>query len=338
MNILRPPALKAGDAIGVFSPSNPATQFAPKRTARAVAFLMNQGFEVVMGELSGKHDHYRSGTIKARADELNALIRDPQVRCIISSIGGSNSNSLLPYIDYEALIQDPKIFCGYSDVTAIHSAIGVKTGLITFYGPALTASFGELEPLLLQTWQAFLDVVSERTHAPLTPPNPSHWTEEYLEWETQSRPKRLIPNRLHTVTHGQHTGRLVGGNLNALNGVWGTPYAPDIARGDILLIEDSLKDAATMERIFARLHNSGALARVGGIILGKHEGFDDCNTLRSPLDILLEVMGGSPSFPMLADYDCAHTHPMITLPLGARVTLDATAQHVTIEDACVTGL
>ncbi len=335
MSIIKPPALEPGDTIGVFSPSSPATHFAPKRTARAVAFLKNQGFRVCMGELSGECDFWRSGSIQDRANELNALIRNPDVRCIISSIGGTNSNSLLPYIDYDALRADPKIFCGYSDVTALHAAIANNTGLITFYGPALTASFGEFEPLVSQTLQAFLDVVTTRTTYPFTLPNPTHWTEERIDWETQDRAKSLTQNTLITVTPGQHTGRLIGGNLNTLGGVWGTPYAPDIRSGDILLIEDSLKDAAVMERLFSRLLLAGTFEKIGGLILGKHEGFDDCGSARTPLDILLEVMRGKPTFPMLAEYDCAHTHPMITLPLGAQIKLDATAQHIIIEEACV---
>ncbi|HAS3151713.1 TPA: LD-carboxypeptidase, partial [Vibrio cholerae] len=98
--------------------------------------------------LTGKSDYYRSGSIRERAEELNQLIRDPNVRCIMSTIGGNNSNSLLPYIDYEALRNDPKIIIGYSDVTALLLGIYAQTGLITFYGPALVASFGEYPPLV----------------------------------------------------------------------------------------------------------------------------------------------------------------------------------------------
>ncbi|MFA0349917.1 LD-carboxypeptidase, partial [Vibrio sp. 10N.222.55.C6] len=93
--------------------------------------------------LTGESEGYRSGSIQARAEELNQLIRDPDVRCIMSTIGGNNSNSLLSYIDYDALRDDPKIIVGYSDATALLLGIYAKTGLVTFYGPALVASFGE---------------------------------------------------------------------------------------------------------------------------------------------------------------------------------------------------
>ncbi|WP_042649147.1 LD-carboxypeptidase, partial [Aeromonas media] len=137
MTLLKPPGLRPGDTIGFFSPSSAATAWAPNRFARAKAYLAAQSFELKAGSLTGERDHWRSGSIAARAEELNALIRDPEVRAIMSVIGGSNSNALLPYLDYEALKRDPKIIIGYSDVTALLLGIHARTGLVTFYGPAL---------------------------------------------------------------------------------------------------------------------------------------------------------------------------------------------------------
>lgn len=158
MTILKPPGLKPGDTIGFFSPSSAATAWAPNRFARAGAFLEGQGFRLKAGSLTGQRDHWRSGSIAARAAELNALIRDPEVRCIMSVIGGSNSNSLLPYLDFDALMRDPKIIIGYSDVTALLLGIHARTGLVTFYGPALVASFGELSPLVDETLAGFRQI------------------------------------------------------------------------------------------------------------------------------------------------------------------------------------
>lgn len=126
-----------------FSASSPVTATAPNRFARAQEFLQSRGFKLQAGNLTLKSDFYRSGTIEERAEEFNQLLRDPNVRCVMSTIGGMNSNALLPYIDYEAIKADPKIIIGYSDTTALLLGIYAKTGLITFYGPALVASFGE---------------------------------------------------------------------------------------------------------------------------------------------------------------------------------------------------
>ena len=122
---------------------------------------------------------------------------------------------------------------------------------------------------------------------------------------------------------GKAQGRLIGGNLNTMEGFFGTPYMPQIQDGDILLIEDSLKNAMTIERSFSLLNLAGVFDQVGGIILGKHEKFDNNGTGRKPYEILLEVLGNK-NIPILADFDSCHTHPMLTLPIGCEVELNAT--------------
>jgi muramoyltetrapeptide carboxypeptidase len=134
--------------IGVFSPSSPVSINALSRYNRAKAFLKQRDINIIEGGLTGKSDIYRSGTPKERAEELNELLRNPNVHIIMSTIGGTNSNSMLPYIDYEAFQNNPKIVIGYSDATAILLALYAKTGITTFYGPTLVPSFGEFEPLV----------------------------------------------------------------------------------------------------------------------------------------------------------------------------------------------
>ncbi len=324
-----PRKLRSGDAIAVFSPSSPATATAPTRYQRGRAYLEEKGLRFIEGERTGKRDFYRSGSIAERAQELNALIRNPEVRCIMAAIGGMNSNSLLPYLDYEALMRDPKIIVGYSDVTALLLGVYARTGLTTYYGPAVVASFGELPPWVDWTWSAFADVAMGMARPPHALPVPDQWTEEFIDWETQSRAKRGVANEMRTLHGGRVRGRLIGGNLNTMQGIWGTPYMPKIREGDVLLIEDSLKDAADVERSFSLLKLSGVFERIGGLILGKHELFDDLGSGRRPWEILMEVMGNV-DFPVLAQFDCCHTHPMLTLPIGCEVELDADAQTLTL--------
>lgn len=313
-------ALKVGDKIGFFSPSSPATHFAPQRFQRAKTYLHAKGFELVAGALTGSSDHYRSGSIQQRANELNSLIRDPQVRCIMATIGGNNSNSLLPYIDYQALKADPKIIIGYSDVTALLLGIYAKTGLITFYGPALVASFGEFPPLVEHTFNALTDILC-RPSTSHTYTMPTTWTDTMVNWESQTEAKPVYDNQWHFYGEGHLTGRLIGGNLNTIAGVWGSPYMPRIRPGDILFIEDSLKHIANVERSFAHLKVCGIFDQIAGIVLGKHEGFNDASTGRTPFDVLLEVLNGQ-TIPIVDGFDCCHTHPMLTLPLGVQVNID----------------
>ncbi len=321
--------LKKGDYIGIFSPSSPITYSCPKRFERAKKYLQDKGFKIVEGNLTGKYDFYRAGSIKERAEELNNLIRDPEVKCIMSTIGGMNSNSLLPYIDYEAFKKNPKIIIGYSDVTAILLAIYEQTGISTYYGPALVASFGELSPFVDSTYRYFKEITMDEIKIPYVFEIPQYWTDEYVNWETQDRGKEERENKWITIYEGVARGRVIGGNLNTMQGIWGSKYMPEIKDGDILFIEDSLKDAATIERSFSFLKVNGVFDRISGIILGKHELFDDLKTGRKPYEILLEVLGDK-RLPFIADFDCCHTHPMFTLPIGCEIELDARNKKVSI--------
>ncbi len=321
--------LKEGDKIGIYSPSSPITNTSPKRTERAIRFLQDKGFEVIKGSLTGKRDFYRSGTIQERAEELNELIRNPEVRCIMSTIGGTNSNAILPYIDYEAFKKDPKIMIGYSDATAVLLAIYTQTDIPTFYGPALVPSFGEFEPFVDYTYDSFYQMLVKKQSIPYSIPTPPFWSDEPVNWEEKTKEKDKRNNSWKTVVDGNAAGRLIGGNLNAMYGFWGSPYMPAIREGDILFIEDTMKTASVVEKNFNLLKVNGVFDRVAGIILGKHELFEDEGTGLSPSDILLETLGES-SIPILADFDCCHTQPMLTMPIGRKVRLDATNKKVDI--------
>ncbi len=337
------PHLRSGETIGIFSPSSAVTAWSPRRTERGIRFLEAKGFKVRAGSLTGAQDFWRSGSAEARADELNALLRDPDVRCVMSTIGGSNSNALLPFLDYDAVRRDPKPVVGYSDVTAILFGLYAQTGIGTFYGPALSASFGELAPLVEETWASFADIVMGRAERPYEYVRPAEWTDEWLNWEEQDRPKRMNPNGWLTLRPGRACGRLLAGNLNTLHGIWGTPWMPEIRSGDILLLEDSMKSAAEVERSFTHLALAGVFDRIGGLVLGKHELFDDQKSGKKAFEILHEVLlnhakarasagafGTFRDFPVLAEFDCCHTHPMLTAPIGAEVELDATAQRLVL--------
>jgi len=323
--------LKIGDTIGIFSPSTPITSTSKNRYNRSKKFLEDKGFKILEGNLTGKNDFYRSGSILQRAEELNELIRNPEVRCIMSTIGGMNSNSLLPYIDYDAFMRDPKVIIGYSDVTAILFAIYSKTGISTFYGPAIVASFGELEPFNEMTYQYFLEIMVENTIGNHEYIMPEVWTDEFIDWESQSRSKKKVNNNWLTRKDGKAEGRLIIGNLSTMSGIWGSQYMPEIVEGDILFIEDSLKNAATVERLFSLLKLNGVFDKISGLILGKHELFNDSDTGRQPYEILEEVLGDH-NIPFLAEVDCCHTHPMFTMPIGKNIIMDATNKIIVLND------
>lgn len=319
--------LKKGDKIGIFSPSAPAVVTATLRYQRAKAFMEEKGFVIIEGELTGQSEVYRSGTPKARAEELNKLLRNPDIKMIMSTIGGTNSNSLLPYIDYEAFKNNPKLVVGYSDATAVLLALFAKTGITTYYGPALIPSFGEFEPLVNYTYHYFKQYFMEGTKLPYEVPMPPVWSDEAVNWLEKTTEKKLYKNEWITGQEGTVEGRLIGGNLNAMYGFLGSPYFPPIEHGDILLIEDCMKDAAIVEKNFAMLKLHGIFDKVAGIILGKHEGYNDLGTGKQPLDLLIEQLDGI-DIPVLADFDTCHTHPMHPIAIGKKVKLDANAKKV----------
>lgn len=325
-------ALGHDPGIGVFSSSSPVSAAVPVRYDRGKEYLESKGFRVVDGKLCGKADYYRSGSILERADEFNELLYNDDVQVLMASIGGNNTNSILPYIDYCYLAAHPKIIIGYSDTTALLLAIHAKTGLVTFYGPALASSFGEFPPFVDMTYDCFADICLSKSQIPYEYNMPAVWTDEFIDWNAQDRGKKACPNEWLTVIPGECTGRLIGGNLNTMEGFFGTEYMPEVNDGDILLIEDSLKDASTIERSFSLMRLAGVFDKVGGIILGKHEQFNDQGTGKKPYEILLEILDGR-QVPLLAGFDCCHTHPMFTMPIGCRVSLDATGKKVKLLEA-----
>ncbi|WP_342512503.1 S66 peptidase family protein [Sporosarcina sp. FSL K6-1522] len=319
--------LEKGDTIGIFTPSSPATVTSLQRFERAKSFLESKGFVIVEGKLTGQSDVYRSGSPKARAEELNELLRAPNIKMIMSTIGGTNSNSMLPYIDYEAFKQNPKLVVGYSDATAVLLALYAKTGISTYYGPSLIPSFGEFEPLVNDTYQYFEQYFMQETELPYEVPMPPFWSDEPVNWLEKTTEKTLVNNAWVTGHSGIAEGRLIGGNVNSMYGFIGSPYFPPIERGDILLIEDCMKNASIVEKNFAMLKMQGFFDKVSGIILGKHELYDDLGTGKQPLDLLIEQLDGM-VIPILADFDTCHTHPMHPLAIGKQVKLDAGAKKV----------
>lgn len=320
--------LQKGDKIGIFSPSSPASVYAEQRYKRGKTVLEQEGFTVIEGRLTGQSEVYRSGSPKERAEELNELLRDPSIKMIMAMIGGTNSNSLLPYIDYTAFKQNPKFVVGYSDATAVILALYAKTGITTFYGPSLVASFGEFEPLVNNTFHYFKKYFCEKPTIPYEIEMPNYWSDESINWLEYTKEKTLYDNEWIGINEDVVEGRLIGGNNNAMYGFIGTSYFPQIKKGDILLIEDTMKNPAIVEKNMAMLKLHGVFDKVSGIILGKHELYDDLGTGRKPLHILLEQLDGL-RIPILADFDSCHTHPMIPLAIGKKVRLDTKRKKVT---------
>ncbi len=331
----QPPTLRAGDTIGIITPSFPAPVRFPERYARGIEQLKRMGFLVREGRCTHRSEGYRSASIRERAEEFNELLRDDDVKAIISTIGGTNSNSLLPYIDYGALRHHPKIIMGYSDVTALLLACYTETGVTTFYGPAIVPSFGEYETMFADGERYVREVLCLERTAPYSLDVPGEWTEEMIDWSTQDREENFRPNDgWLTLREGQARGKLIGGNMNTMTGFLKSDYFPDMD-GAILFLEDSFKTMADEERSLSMLKLAGVFNQINGLIIGKHEHFDAAGAPFTFEELLLEVLGDV-DFPILTNVDIGHTFPSHVFPIGIDGELDATSGTITFLEDGVT--
>jgi muramoyltetrapeptide carboxypeptidase len=301
----------------------PAPAGAPRRFERGIDQVERLGFEVrVATNARGSRGH-RSGTIEERVADLHELFGDPDVRAILCAIGGFNSNSLLEELDYELIRANPKVFVGYSDVTALHAGIWSQTGLAVCLGPSLMVQFAEFDGVDPYTWEAW-----ERTLMRAEPPgglDPAEaWTDQFLAWdEADTRRRERRPNSgLRTVRQGESEGPVVAGNLTTLLTLAGTRFWPELEGALLCLEDDHNADVAILDRMLTQLRQLGAFEQVSGLALGRFTTASELGP-ESPLDeVILEATRGS-RFPIAVDLDFGHTDPMFCLPWGVRARLEA---------------
>jgi muramoyltetrapeptide carboxypeptidase len=341
--LITPPSLREGDRVGVFTPSWPAHLLFPEKYQYGLAALRRLGFDVVEGEVTraGISQGYRTASPRDRADEFMRLVRDPGIRALIATMGGLNSASLIPYLDFDEIRAHPKVICGYSDVTALHLAILAFSGVRTFYGPTVVNSFGEWPDVLEETRTSFLEAVSEPQTAPRSLKPPTRWSHHFRDaltdaWRTQEREYQPNPG-WRALRRGHASGQAIVANLETLLTAAGTPYFPDLT-GRILIVEDWNGSLGFEERAFRQLERMGAFDAIAGLVVGKPERFDQHGAPFTFDELVLEIVGSQRSFPIVTNFDCGHTHPMLTIAEMTRVTLivgKGFDSQVVVEDAMV---
>lgn len=235
-----PQALQPRDTIAFISPSSRLNRLFPGRVYRGKAALENLGYKVKIffNDFEPKTHHEM---VLLRCAEIHNAFLDTEVKAIICTIGGISSNELLRYLDYDLIKANPKIFCGYSDITLLHHAIFTQTGLHTFYGPAVIPTFGEFPKPLSFSLDHFQKVLqtAEKPVGPL--PRSIEWTEEFRDWMdgTDSiRPRHLMPTTgWEWLRPGKATGRISGGCLPSLCQTLGSKFRPGY-HGRILFLEN----------------------------------------------------------------------------------------------------
>jgi len=326
-----PRRLERGDFVGVVSPSSPVAAGTPRRFERGVAELERRGFRVRVGSHARSKTGWTAGSPEDRAADLNAMFADPEVRAIVCTIGGYNANQLLELLDYDLIAANPKVFVGYSDITALHGAIHACTGLATMLGPALLPQFGEFGGVDEYTWDAF-ERVTMRAEPAGVFRRPELWYPEVLRWDEQDdrarTPEPAAPWR--TVRAGRADGHIVAGNVNTLLLLNGTPWSPSLD-GALLCLEDDDEYGKPwmVERQLFQLRQLGAFERAAGLAYGRIHPESKFESEAWIDEILLRATAGT-DVPVAAGLDFSHTSPLLTLPWGVRARLDA-SDEVTLE-------
>jgi muramoyltetrapeptide carboxypeptidase len=311
--LIKPPRIRPGDTVGLVSPATAA--FETEGTKIWVDALESLGLEVMLGEHYFDRHGYFAGDDQARADDINAFFREPSVRMIFAR-GGWGSPRILPLLDYDMIRQNPKVLLGYSDATALITAVHVKTGLVTFHGPS---------PLHLFSAEHFRRVIMNGEAYRLE--NPAFLTENTLV-QTE--------NRIRTITSGTATGPMLGGNLSLLTAVTGSGYLPDFD-GAILFIEDVDEAVYRVDRMMTELALSGVLDRIRGFVFGRCTecgpggGFGSL-TMEEMIAEHIKPLG----IPAFAGTMIGHIDAQFTIPLGIEVTIDADAGTIELLEPGVT--
>jgi muramoyltetrapeptide carboxypeptidase len=311
---LKPRRLAPGDTVGMVLPATLAFEASTLDAGREQ--LEALGFRVKPGAHVRARHGYFAGTDRERAADLVDLFADDEVQGIICFSGGWGSPRLLPFLDFERIRRHPKVFVGFSDITALLNAIHQETGLVTFHGPMAGSN--------LRPWTVEQLRRAVQSTAPLgTFANPPKEEDELI-----NRAYRPVALR-----GGKARGRLVGGNLTLLTSLMGTPWEVDTA-GAILLLEDTDEALYRIDRMLTQLALGGKLDGVAGVVFGF---CSDCPadgpsfSLEEILRDRLEPLG----VPVLQGLAFGHIPKMLTLPIGLPATLDADAGTLTFDEAAV---
>jgi muramoyltetrapeptide carboxypeptidase LdcA involved in peptidoglycan recycling len=335
--MIKAPHLRPGDTVGIVSPSWGGAGAFPHRTALGVKHLHSVGLTVKIGRHALNQSGAVSDTPENRASDIHDMFLDPQVKAIVSAIGGDHAYQLLPLLDFELIQKHPKIFMGYSDTSVLNIAIWKETGLVTFNGPALLTDFAEQPKMYPYTERYMFKTLSDPEPIGVIGPSP-WWTEEFLDWETKmdlERPRETQPSNGWTwLKGGLAEGVLIGGCLESLEHLRNTRYWPDW-EGAIFFFETSegVPPPDTVDRYLSDYEKMGVLQKLHGMLVGRPYHYTD--EANQELHDVILARTASYSFPIVTEMDFGHTAPQFTLPIGLQARIDSDGQRFEILEAAV---
>ncbi len=292
----RPRALQPGDTLAVVAPASP---FDRQSFDTGVRALESMQFHVRVDEVIFTKKDYLAGSDRRRADLINRSFKDPDVDGIICARGGYGAMRILPLLDSDAIAQHPKVFVGFSDITALLSFLVDHCGMAAFHGPTVT-TLGDAD-----------DATRDRFLKALTSPEPI-----CLEAKSSA-----------AIQPGKASGRLLCGNLSLLCHLTGTPFQPDF-KGSILLIEDRGEAPYRIDRMLTHMVLAGCFNNLAGLAVGS---FSECGSRETILNIVADRLGKL-DIPILAGFEVGHEGVNTTLPVGLPACLDTYGGTLTVTE------
>jgi muramoyltetrapeptide carboxypeptidase len=319
--IILPPKLNRNKKIGVIAPADPVKGVCSEDVIqRGYEYLKARGFSIEEGEsvkkLTQKHV---AGSVSLRVKDIHNFVRREDIGCVMAFWGGFNTNHLIDHLDYNLIKKNPKIFIGYSDVTALTTAITTKTGLITFSGPGVI-SFAKPEPFEY-TWEYFEKMCINPENKIIIKPSPDYADDLYfLRKDSDHRIKKKNEG-IKVFRSGQARGGVVAGNLQTILVLNGTEYLSDMVGKILFVEEDETSTPAHVDRFICQCKQLGWFEKIAGLVFGRFTEHSQFSPDDSFEDLLNEYLADA-SFPVLYNADFGHSDPMITIPNGGTCTVD----------------
>lgn len=319
MKHIYPSKLKPSDEIRIISPSRSMAIISEQTQQVATQRLQDLGFKVTFGKHVNEVDDFNSSSIQSRIEDLHAAFSDENVKGILTVVGGFNSNQLLPYIDWSIIAANPKVLCGFSDISALNNAILARTGLVTYSGLHY-ATFG-MEQYFDYCLEYFKKCLMSDEPIGIKPSE--EWTDDL--WFLDQSDRHPTSNEGWLVLNeGDASGSIRGANLCTFNLLQGTQYMPDL-ENVILFIED---DAESLPHHFDRnlvsLIQQPNFDGVKGIVIGRFQQESKMSN-----DLLSQIIRSKRelrSIPVIANVDFGHTNTIITYPIGGEVQIVASQE------------
>ncbi len=311
-----PQKIKAGDEIRVIAPAVSMSRLKEDINQIAKAYFNSKNVKITFGKNVYETGLYNSASIEARINDLHDAFSDSNVKCILTAFGGFSSNQLLDYIDYDLIKTNPKILCGYSDITALQNAITHKTGLVTYSGPHYS-TFG-IKKGNEYTIEYFEKCLMQS--APFEIQVADQWSDE--DWFVDQDNRHFFQGEDYIVINqGKAKGKIIGGNICTLNLLKGSQYMPEIEESILFIEDDKISMPQMFDRDLQALIHTKAFEKVKGIVIGRFQIDFDINT-----EQLTEIIKSKEAFndiPVIANASFGHTMPLFTFPIGGSCEIEA---------------